>query len=136
MPNEPFVFRDCACPGTPHPAGDTVTFREKLSFNANAAALLAVSQNGQAQDALEVFLTEGLLAWNLIDEEGEAVPLSKAALLALDFTDQYAIANQGDSLYADTVLSPLVRKIARSSGTGPTTGSPRRTKKPSRTRAR
>ena len=132
----PFKFRDCACPGEPHPDGDTVTFRDHLSFSANAAALLAVSVSGQAEGALEVYLHEGPLSWNLLDEEADPVPLTRAALDALDFADQFTIANHGDTLYSETVLSPLVRQSEKSSPTGPTGDTSPATRRSSKRRAR
>jgi len=125
----PVKFRDCACPNTPHPKGDTVTFHEKLPFHANVAAVSAIfNGDGQANanKAWEVYLHEGPAAWNLVDAEGEPVPLNREALDALDFADQWEIADKADDIYQGTVLAPLVRRMRMSSETGPTTESLRR----------
>lgn len=121
--SKPVKFRDCACPGTPHPNGDTVTFRDQLSFAANASAVgMIFSGEGTPMsiNAWSVYLFEGPTAWNLLDEDGEAVPLDRAALEALPFEDQYEIADKGDDVYGATVLAPLVRRMKASSKDGPT----------------
>jgi hypothetical protein len=131
----PFRFRDCACPGTPHDGkdghddGDTVTFRDRLSFAAGVEAvrlIFAGSGDPSAMSAMPVYLREGPLAWNLVDARGEAVPLTADALEALPFADQYEIGDQGDTLYSADVIAPLLRRMKRSSATGPTTDTPRR----------
>ncbi len=127
---DPFRFRDCACPGTPHKEeGDTVTFRPRLSFPAGVKALrLIFAGDGDpaAANALPVYLVDGPEAWNLVDERGMPVPLTPEALEALPFADQYEIGDQGDTLYGGEVVAPLLRRMSKSSGTGPTTSSSRR----------
>lgn len=120
-------FRDCACPGTPHDNGDTVTFPARLAFDQSARALGLIFGEGKAlaQNAFPVYL-HAPLTWNLLDEEGDPVPLTEEALDALDFADQWDIAAYGDTLYAGTVLSPLVRLTKKPSEPGPTTGSSKR----------
>lgn len=126
-------FRDCACPGTPHPDGDTVTYAARLDFDASARALGALFDGDgtpSAQKAFHIYLHNGPITWNLLDEDGSPVPLTREALDGLPFADQYEIADYGDTLYAGTVLSPLVRRTSASSATGPTTStSPRRSKR-------
>jgi len=120
---DPVRFRDCACPGTPHPNGDTVTFRPQLDFDGNVAALSAIFGEGEpvASKAWRVYLFEGPVAWNLLDADGDPLPLTREALEALPFADQFEIADRGDDIYRDTVLSPLVRKITGLLRNGPTT---------------
>jgi hypothetical protein len=129
----PVKFRDCACPNTPHAKGDTVTFRERLPFQANVDAVSAIfSGDGDhnINKAWEVYLHQGPVAWNLVDAEGEPVPLTREALDALDFADQWEIADRADDIYQGTVLAPLVRRMKESSESGPITESPpRRTKR-------
>jgi hypothetical protein len=136
----PVRFRDCACPGTPHPNGDTVTFKPRLSFDENVAALSAIFSGdgvGNANKAWGVYLRHGVVAWNLLDDEGKPVPLTSEALEALPFEDQFEIGDRGDDVYAAVVLAPLRRRTNSSSESGPTTdGSPRPTKRSSRPRAR
>lgn len=126
---EPVKFRDCACPGNPHPNGDTVTFRERLPFSANIAALTAIAGgegDAMANKAWGVYLHEGPIAWNLVDEEGLPVPLDDETLDALPFEDQFEIGDRADDLYGATVLAPLVRRMKTSSGNGLTTSGSRR----------
>jgi hypothetical protein len=128
---DPVKFRDCACPGNPHPNGDTVTYRERLPFDANVAALSAIvggEGDPRANKAWSVYLHAGPLAWNLVDEEGNAVPLSDETLDALPFEDQFEIGDHADDIYGTVVLAPLVRRMRNSSKAGPTKpGSRRRT---------
>lgn len=123
-----FRFRDCACPGTPHSEGDTVTFRERLPFAAGVKALRLIFADGEpsAANAMPVYLTEGPEDWNLLDERGKPVPLTPEALEALPFADQYEIGDQGDTLYSGEVVAPLLRRMSKSSETGPTTSTARR----------
>lgn len=124
-------FRACACPNTPHSEGDTVTYAPKLSFDSMARAIGAIYSQSPpvSQNAFDVFLHGGPQSWNLVDEEGSPLPLTEDALDALDFADQYEIADYADTLYRDTVLSPLARRISERLSAGPTTASaPRRTK--------
>jgi hypothetical protein len=129
----PVRFRACACPGTPHPKGDTVTFHPQLPFEANVAAVSAIFSgdgDSNANKAWAVYLHNGPAAWNLVDAEGEPVPLTREAIDALPFADQWEIADKADDIYQGTVLSPLVRRMSEFSETSPTTeSSPRRTKR-------
>ena len=128
---DPVRFRDCRCPGSPHVKGDTVTFHERLPFHANVAAVAAIfNGDGEANvtKAWEVYLHEGPAAWNLIDEDGSPIPLTREALDALPFEDQWEIADRADDVYQGTVLAPLVQRMKASSATTSTEdSSPRRT---------
>lgn len=121
-------FRDCACPGTPHPDGDTVTFPDTLTFDQNVNAVTAIFSgygDPHANKAFGVYL-HSVIDWNLVDAVGKPLPLD---VDTLDFADQYEIADLGDTLYSGTVLAPLVRRTKRLSKSGPTpTRSPRRRK--------
>lgn len=130
-----FRFRDCACPGTPHDGedghddGDIVVFRPRLPFAAGVEALRLIfdpDTETHAANALPVYLREGPESWNLLDEHGKPVPLTREALEALPFADQYEIGDQGDTLYGGEVVAPLLRRMSKSSGTSPTTSSSRR----------
>lgn len=131
---DPFRFRDCGCPNTPHDGkddradGDTVTFRERLPFAAGVEAISLIfdGKTPKAMSAMDVYLFEGPESWNLLDERGKPVPLTREAIEALPFEDQYEIADHGDDLYRDAVIAPLVRRTKASSATGPTTATSRR----------
>lgn len=118
-------FRDCACPGTPHPDGDTVTYPERLTFDQNVMAVSAIFEGDggpHANKAFRVYL-HSPLAWNVVDADGKPVPLD---VDSLEFADQYEIADYGDTLYAGTVLAPLLRRTAALSKSGPTPAGSRR----------
>lgn len=120
---EPVVFRDCACPGTPHPNGDTVTFKPRLSFDENVAALSAIFQGdgvGNANKAWGVYLHAGPVAWNLLDADGQPLALTNENLDALPFEDQFEIGDRADDIYGEVVLAPLVRRTKKSSSNGQT----------------
>lgn len=123
---KPLRFRDCACPGTPHPAGDTVVLRDHLSFAANtrALSLIYASEPALVTAAMPVYLHDGPTSWNLVDADGSPVPLTEEALDDLSFADQYEIADLGDTQYRDTVLSPLVQRSKALSQAGPTPDAP------------
>lgn len=132
---DPHRFRDCACPGKPHDGkdghddGDTVTFRARLPFASGVEALRLIfdpDKETHASHALPVYLRDGPEAWNLLDAKGEPVPLTREALEALPFADQYEIGDRGDTLYGGEVLAPLLRRMKKSSATGPTTNTRRR----------
>lgn len=126
-----FRFRDCACPATPHDGkdgrddGDIVTFRPRLSFGAGVKAMRLIFSDGDAAavNALPVYLTEGPEDWNLVDGGGRPVEISREALEALPFADQYEIGDQGDTLYGGEVIGPLLRRMSKSSETLLTTES-------------
>jgi len=134
MPALPLThrFRACACPNSPHSEGDTVTYAQKLPFDAMARAIGVIYSRSvpTAQNAFDIYLHDGPTAWNLVDEDGQPVPLTDDALDALDFADQFEIADYADSLYRDTVISPLLRRTSESSNAGPTPASSRRPTKP------
>ena len=114
-------FRDCACPGTPHPNGDTVTYPRRLPFEVLARVIGAIYDSDHKpniRNAFDIYLYEAPVSWNVLDEDGDPVPLTREALEELDFADQYEIADYADTLYRDTVLSPLVRRMSKLSETG------------------
>ena len=122
-------FRDCTCPGTPHPSGDTVTYLPRLPFDTAARVIGAISDRSgfpTAKNAFGIYLHETPVSWNVLDAEGDPVPLTEEAIDALDFADQFEIADYADTLYQDAVLAPLVRRTSKPSGTGPTSGSSKR----------
>lgn len=131
----PVRFRDCGCPGTPHPDGDIAELRPYLDYAGGAEALAAIKSVGDDTARLAevlgpVFIRRGVVAWNLIDEDGEPIPVTREALDGLRWEDAYELADRADDLYGVQVLAPLVRRMNGSSKTGPTSGStrPRKTR--------
>jgi len=139
-------FRDCTCPGTPHPdEGDIAYLRPFLDYAGGAEALASVTVtdadgNTQLADISEwpqrigpVFIRRGVIGWNVEDEAGP-VPVTREALEALRWEDAYELADRADDLYGGQVLAPLVKRMQMSSKAGRTNGSTprRRTSSPKR----
>lgn len=72
-----------------------------------------------------VYLREGPLSWNVLDESGP-VPMTKDALMDLPYSQGLPIANRADELYSDEVASPLVKRTNGLSGNGQTAKSTHR----------
>jgi len=141
-------FRDCECPGTPHAEGDVAYLREFLPFlpGAEAARLIGGLMTAAAADgigsgmtekALEdamnvhiaarlfevigpLYIREGVVGWNLVDEDGEAIECTPEALEALPYEQAYVIADKADDLYTERVLHPLALRLSASSNGMPT----------------
>lgn len=127
----PVWFRDCTCPGTPHPDGDVAYLRPKLSFEggAEAASLIAhvASTVTPAQFELAlgpVFIKHGVAEWNVVDEDGDPVPVTHAALAELDWAEGYALfqvlGDNGPLKYGGQVLAPFQSKKSTPSKRGRT----------------
>lgn len=114
-------FRDCACPGTPHPEGDTVTLRPYLGFTAGAEALRILIAASGDQTFLDetlgpVYLREGPLEWNVLDESGP-VPMD---VESLPYEEAVVIVDAADQLYSERVMRPLLQRLNESSPAGRT----------------
>ena len=141
----PVRFRDCACPGSPHPDGDVAELRPYLDYPGGAEALQSVTDvdedgNSTLADVREwpqrigpVFIRRGVVAWNVVDDDGP-VPVTREALEALPWEDAYELADRADDLYGGQVLAPLVKRMALFSKAGPTGGSTPRRRKSSQKR--
>jgi len=134
-------FRDCSCPGTPHPEGDIAELRPYLDYPGGAEALAAIaSLEGDMVRMAEVlgpvFIRRGVVSWNLLDDDGEPVPVTREALEGLRWEDAYELADKADDLYGGQVLAPLVKRASTPSKGGRTNGStpPRRKSSPRRPR--
>lgn len=133
---------ECQCPGTPHPDGDIVYLRPKLDLRGgfrvkrrlielNQAALGEETTESEKLAELEialaeVYLDEGIAAWNLVDEEGQERPLSPEALrehLFSDYSRAEEASNTADDLYRPAVLDPLVQRAVSSLQATQTNGS-------------
>jgi hypothetical protein len=131
----PVRFRDCTCPGTPHD-GDIAELRPYLDYPGGAEALAAIQSVGDdiarfAEVLGPVFIRRGVVAWNLVDEDGEPIPVTNEALDSLRWEDAYELADRADDIYGSQILAPLVKRIAPSSKAGRTNVSTRRPRKSS-----
>jgi hypothetical protein len=70
----------------------------------------------------EVWITEGVERWTLVDETGEARPANRANVKAFmsDFGVAFLVADAAATLYSEAILSPLVARTSASSLDGQT----------------
>jgi hypothetical protein len=141
----PVRFRDCSCPGTPHPEGDVAELRPYLDYPGGAEALASITVTDEEGNSSllpiaewppiigPVYMRRGIVSWNVQDDNGP-VPVTREALEALSFEDAYELADQADTLYSERMLSPLVRRMEMFSKAGPISEStqPRRKSSPKR----
>jgi hypothetical protein len=130
----PVRFRDCTCPGTPHPDGDVAYLRPYLDLAGGAAALAAIAKSDGTEGGIAplvgpVYLRHGVHSWNVVDEDG---PVPVEAVNELRWEDAYDLAEKADDLYGEQVLAPLVRRMSQPSKAGPTNGSTPRPRKSSK----
>lgn len=132
---------DCVCPPTAdgqtrHPAGDTVTLRETLSFRdavamRNEVGLLWANEpEPSVADILatltEAYIVYGVIAWTLVDEENVAIPVTRAAIRSrflTHFAAAMTVGEEADELYGAAVVLPLLLRASNSSPPTPTEGS-------------
>lgn len=132
---------ECICPpradGSPrHPAGDTVTLRERLDFRAALTArntmILVKTEDPDASTAeilaalTETYLLVGIESWSLQDAKGKPVPVSKATIresLLSHPNVAMTVGNAADELYSESVILPLVALAQTSSPPTPTSES-------------
>lgn len=118
--------RDCACPGTPHPDGDTVSLLPTLSLSGGLAAqadIIAAAGDGStlAQRWLVTYVRHGAVAWNLVTDDGP-VPFDVTAILG-DYAFALPVAERADELYSPSVIDPLTARLSGLSRTGRTAAS-------------
>lgn len=135
--------RDCACPGGPHPFGDTVDILPTLSLEggleaegllADAIAAHPLAERASEAEAdrvavartrylrpkwLRAFVVHGAVGWNLLDVNGRPVPFNAEAILA-DYALAKEVADACDSLYSAAVLRPFLNRPDAPSPHGPT----------------
>lgn len=131
----------CYCPGTPHEA-DLVYLAPALSMAGGMAAQSAIGEGIsdpiRLQELLaEVWLRHGVVSWNLVDEAGDPVPVTRDnAIAALPYgKGGRLVADRADDLYAEDILAPLVARLKSTSPRGRTNGSTSATRKPTRKRS-
>lgn len=141
-------FRDCACPGTPHPDGDVAELRPHLDLAGGSEALRSVSVFSEDKDGntlwklapssefqerlWPVYLRRGVVSWNVVDEDGKPVPLE--AVADLPYEDAYELADRADDIYGGEVLAPFLKRMSKLLKDGQTAPStpPRRKSSPKR----
>lgn len=105
---------ECRCPGTPHPDGDVVWMRDRPD---TAMALAAESSMHQSSNLMgepsaavfSVYIRHGVVRWNLLTEEGKAIPVTFDTIL-----DRMAdwlhggkiVSEKGVELYHSLIFAP------------------------------
>ena len=133
------VFRDCACPGIPHPDGDVVYLPERIGYRGGIEAQVAVQQAaGDLVEATVAWMVIGVkqaTGWNLVDERGNPVPFDVEVLLG-DFQLGERIGDKASEIYTPQVLHPLANPRSTTSRPGPTVVSMSRAKRSTPSRPR
>lgn len=136
--NVPVPLGYCPCEGEPHPDGDIVYLRPKLTMAGGMAAQGAILQSvveveGKAVlDQLRlaellavVWIRHGVVEWTFQDDEGEPIPCTPGNVeLALPYdAGGRIVADTADDLYNKAILAPLQDQSTKRSGRGPTPSS-------------
>ena len=118
VPPVPVAIGPCLCPGTPHDGGDVVYLAPVLSAAGGMAAQGAISDaSGDGvllQELLwRIYRDHGIVDWNLLDEEGDPVPLTpENKTQALPYgKGGELVANKADELYNEDVLRPFLARL-------------------------
>ena len=119
----------CYCPGEPHPDGDRFVLHAELPIPAGIAAITALAQVGTSGDAAAalinaLLLNGGISEWNLIDEDGNRLPIN-ADNVARRVTWQKGGVELSNAAFAQWVngkdLTPfgLTSSASRTGGSSP-----------------
>ena len=113
------VIGPCECPGKPHEE-DEAWFRPRLTVAGGMEASGIVggaasypSTGALGRDLGMVYLTDGLLRWNILDDKGKPIPCTREVLEsgALDWdTTLLPLADGAADLYSESVMRPLVER--------------------------
>lgn len=131
----PVPLGECLCPGAPHGDGDFAYLKPQADIKVGLAAHSAIfnaGANGAAtQEEIQIALGiayawAGISKWDLLDQDGKPLPVSKANVEALNWTRIAPLADTASKLYSDEVLAPLVARASKSSPNGRTNGSTHR----------
>lgn len=63
----------CECPGSPHTDGDWADVKDRLTFG--DVRRVAGVMNGIALDSTAMMLARAVVAWDLVDEKGQPIPI-------------------------------------------------------------
>ena len=119
-PPVPVSIGPCECPGTPHGDGDFVYLAPVMSAPGGMAAQAAINDGFADSIRLQemlwrVYRDHGIVSWNLLDDEGEPVPITPENLeLALPYgKGGRAISEVADGLYSEDILTPFLDLMKR-----------------------
>lgn len=124
----------CTCPGTPHPDGDVVYLRDKMTLAGGSilsgivADYIGTPLNVRPPvstliaDLRVAYVQQGVVGWNL-SAEGADLALTPETLRE-QVIDDYArgilVADRADDLYYAPVLAPLLERVGQLSQPTPT----------------
>ena len=118
LPDVAVPIGPCLCPDTPHPGGDVVYLTAQLSAQGGMAAQGAIADGFDDAVRLQellwrIYRDHGIVSWNLLDEDGEPVPLTPSNIeRALPFgKGGRAVADAADDLYNADVLAPFLERV-------------------------
>lgn len=111
--NSRFVnLGECECPGTPHPEGDWMKVRPKITYG-EYLELGEKARSSAREGEFYLFITK-IVEWNWVDEDGKPVPIDFGTFDALD------------PLAAAKLLSKLDEKPAKAADPKPSGARSRR----------
>jgi hypothetical protein len=131
------VTVNCLCPPNGaevrHPAGDTITLKEKLDFHTaltmrkSVVMLRAANEEVTNEEILatldESYLRYGIASWSLVDAKGKPIPVKASTIedyLLSDVLAAMEVAEEASEKYSAVVLLPLLRGVSNSSRPTPT----------------
>jgi hypothetical protein len=131
------VTVNCLCPPNGaevrHPAGDTITLKEKLDFRTaltmrkSIVMLRAGNEEVTNEEILatldESYLRYGIESWSLVDAKGKPLPVKTSTIesvLLADIDAAMTVAEEANELYSAVVLLPLLKGALSSSRPTPT----------------
>lgn len=117
----------CRCAGKPHDS-DVVYLEPELTLPMASGAMYALNfETDGTTSALmrlltEAYLPAGIRSWTFVDEKGEAVRIDREAMERLIPFDRggMEVSEKADALYAERLMSPLLRRRLKSSPRGRT----------------
>lgn len=136
---EPVRIGECECPDTPHADGDHAYLRPRLSPEGGMAAAFVLTELEKGDTLVDymrvmgmVLIEDGLVAWDVLDDDGEPAPFDKASIRSgmYDYESTLKpIIDRAFELYEASVMRPLQQMAQRqkseastSSNSGPTPG--------------
>lgn len=123
----------CQCDGGPHPDGDIVWFRPRLSADAGLAASALIGKLASQKLSVDevtrelglTWLVTGIVSWNFLDDAGKPIPVTEATIrYGLDWNDTAGpLSEFADGLYSEEAFAPLLASLPKSSPRGQTAAS-------------
>jgi hypothetical protein len=127
----------CLCPLTGaevrHPAGDTITLKERLDFHTALTMRKSIVMLRAANDEVtneeilatldESYLRYGIESWTLVDRKGAPIPVKASTIeeyLLADIDAAMDVAEEASEKYSAVVLLPLLKGASSSSQPTPT----------------